>query len=129
MNIRYFGLHRLSPFQVTIQVVESGEGRAFSLDGTRWTVQLLSQQALRQPLWGNIGPASAERRYFGFARWSPKGGIVRLPVDPSLGDQSRHPALEALLAPWTRCPPPLSPSPIRWSSGCSTGGMRGRWPC
>jgi len=105
MSVSYFALRRLSPFHGTIQVVEAGEGRAFSLDGIRWTVQLLSQQALRQPVWGNIGPASAERRYFNFASWSSKGGMVRRPVNPSLGDQSSHPALGALLVALDTMPP------------------------
>lgn len=97
MAVRHFALRRLSPFQGTLQVVEVPEGRAFSLDGIRWAVQLLSEQALRQPVWGNIGPASSERRYFGYGKWSKKAGLVRVPVNPSLGDPSRHPALGPLL--------------------------------
>ena len=94
----YFSLRRLSPFRGTIQVVELPDARAFSLDGTGWTIQLRSQKPIRETVWGNIGPANAEQRYFTYARWTGGGRLARVPIDPSLGDQSRHPALTPLLA-------------------------------
>ncbi len=93
----FFSLRRLSPFRGTIQVVELGDGRAFSLDGAGWTIQLLSQNPIRETVWGNIGPAHSERRYFTYARWTRADRLARVPIDPSLGDQSRHPALGPLL--------------------------------
>ncbi len=93
----YFSLRRLSPFRGTIQVVEVSEARAFSLDGLGWTIQLLSQRPIRETVWGNIGPVKSERRYFTFGRRSDEGKLVRVPIDPSLGDQSGHAALDPLL--------------------------------
>ena len=93
----FFSLRRLSPFRGTIQVVEVPDGRAFSLDGIGWTIQLLSQNPVRETVWGNIGPANSERRYFTYARWTGAGRLARVPVDPCLGDQSLHPALEPVL--------------------------------
>jgi len=95
---RFFGLRRLSPFRGTMQVVELADARAFSLDGIGWTIQLLSEDPVRETVWGNIGPASSERRYFTYARWAGAGKLARVPIDPSLGDQSRHPGLAPLLA-------------------------------
>ncbi len=93
----FFSLRRLSSFRGTIQVVELRDGRAFSLDGASWTIQLLSQSPIRETVWGNIGPAHSGRRYFTYARWTGVGRLARLPIAPSLGDQSRHPAVGPLL--------------------------------
>jgi len=95
---RFFSLRRLSPFRGTIQVVELPDARAFSLDGTGWTLQLRSQNPIRETVWGNIGPTHSERRYFSYAQWTGGGGLARVPIDPSLGDQSEHPALAPLVA-------------------------------
>ncbi len=105
----FFSLRRLSPFRGTIQVVELPDGRAFSLDGIGWTVQLLSKSPIRETVWGNIGPANSERRYFTYARWTGAGTMARMPIDPSLGDQSHHTALGPLLAALEN--PPTLPFP------------------
>lgn len=105
----FFSLRRLSPFRGTIQVVEVPDGRAFSLDGIDWTVQLLSKNPIRESVWGNIGPANSERRYFNYARWTGAGRLARMPIDPSLGDQSQHPALAPLFAALEN--PPTLPFP------------------
>ena len=94
---RYYGLRRVNPFLGTLQVVEVPEARALSPNGSRWQVELLSQAAVRQPLWADIGPASAERRFFTYGLWSRQTGMRRLPVNPMLGDQSIHPGLGPLL--------------------------------
>ncbi len=93
----FYSLRRLSPFRGTLQVVEVPEGRAFSSDGVGWTLQLLSRNPVRETVWGNIGPTESQRRYFSYARWSGEGKLTRVPIDPCLGDQSRHPALTPLL--------------------------------
>ncbi|MCU0936036.1 MAG: hypothetical protein MUF66_08175 [Gammaproteobacteria bacterium] len=95
---RYYGLRRVNPFLGVLQVAEVEGARALSPNGSRWQLELLSETAVRQPLWADIGPASAERRFFTFGLWSRTSGLRRLPVNPMLGDQSGHPALAALIA-------------------------------
>jgi hypothetical protein len=95
---RYYGLRRLNPFLGSLEVVAVPGARGISPNGSRWQVELLSETAVRQPLWADIGPASAERRFFTYGVWSAREGLKRLPVNPILGDQSGHPALESLLA-------------------------------
>lgn len=94
---RYFSLRRVNPFLGTLQVAAVEGARALSPNGSRWQVELLSQIAVRQPLWADIGPASAERRFFTYGVWGPETGLRRLPVNPMLGDQSGHPALAPLI--------------------------------
>lgn len=96
-NARYYALRRVNPFLGTLQVVEVAGARGISPNGARWQVELLSQTAVRQPLWADIGPASAERRFFTYAVWSRREGLRRLPVNPMLGDQSTHPGLAPLV--------------------------------
>lgn len=95
---RYYGLRRLNPFLGSLQVAEVPGARGISPDGSRWQIELLSETAVRQPLWADIGPASAERRFFTYGVWSARAGLKRLPVNPILGDPSGHPALASLLA-------------------------------
>jgi hypothetical protein len=86
-------------------VVEVTGARAISPNGERWQVELLSEAAVRQPLWADIGPASRERRFFTYGLWSRAAGLRRLPVNPMLGDQSGHPSLAPLITALQGCPP------------------------
>ncbi len=95
---RYYGLRRVNPFLGVLQVAEVDGARALSPNGSRWQLELLSETAVRQPLWADIGPASAERRFFTFGVWSRTSGLRRLPVNPMLGDQTGHPGLAPLVA-------------------------------
>jgi hypothetical protein len=94
---RYFSVRRPNPLRGPLQVVEVAEGRAFSADGAGWQVELRSARRLRQPPWGDIGPGRNEPLFFVYGRWSSRQGLTRVPVNPLLGDQSGHPALEPLL--------------------------------
>jgi len=107
---RYFGLRRVNPLLGPVLVVEVDGARALSPNGARWQVELLSQVAVRQPLWADIGPASAERRFFTYGVWGRDTGMRRLPVNPMLGDQSDHPALAPLADALERMPPLPFPS-------------------
>lgn len=95
--VRY-ALRRLSPFLGTAQVIEVTDARAVSYDGRVWQIQLLSPHAVAQAQWGNIGEAASARRLFVYGVWNREEGVRRVPVNPLLGDVSRHPALPAILA-------------------------------
>jgi hypothetical protein len=102
---RYFAVRRLEPFRGTLQLVEVHEARALSADGRQWQVELLTVNAHRQPVWGNIGPSSLERRFFTYGVWQEGAEVLRVPVNPVLGDQSGHPSLAPLLAALQSMPP------------------------
>ena len=44
MDVRYYSLRRLSPYQGTVQAVDCPGFRAMSADGVRWRVQFLNQR-------------------------------------------------------------------------------------
>ena len=102
---RYFARRRVNPLLGPLQVVEVEGARAISPNGARWQVELLSEAAVRQPLWADIGPACAERRFFTYGVWGLGTGMRRLPVNPMLGDQSSHPSLGPLLGALEAMPP------------------------
>ena len=94
---RYYGRRRISPFLGVVQVIELEEARAISVDGRRWQLQLLSLEALGTQVWGNIGPREVRRRWFIYGNCESADAIERIPVNPLVGDPSRHPALPGLL--------------------------------
>lgn len=94
---RYYGRRRISPFLGVVQVIELEEARAISVDGRRWQLQLLSQEALAEQVWGNIGPREFRRRWFVYGSCESADAIERIPVNPLVGDPSQHPALPGLL--------------------------------
>lgn len=100
-----YAVRRLAPFRGTLQVVQVTDARAYSADGRAWKVELLSREPVRLPPWGDVGPASAERRYFSYGIWSAAGGLERVPLNAILGDQSDHPALPVLLDALAAAPP------------------------
>ena len=94
---RYYGRRRISPFLGVVQVIEQEQARAISVDGRRWQLQLLSLEAMAARVWGNIGPREVRRRWFVYGSCESADTIERIPVNPLLGDPSRHPALQGLL--------------------------------
>ncbi len=94
---RYYGRRRISPFLGVVQVIELEEARAISVDGRRWQLQLFSQEALAEQVWGNIGPREVRRRWFVYGSCESADAIERVPVNPLVGDPSQHPALPGLL--------------------------------
>lgn len=95
---RYYGRRRVAPFLGVVQVIELEEARAISVDGRRWQLQLLSLEAIAEQVWGNLGPREIRRRWFVYGTCRSADAIERIPVNPLLGDPSRHPALPGLLA-------------------------------
>ena len=97
MPARFYSRRRVSPFLGVMQVIEVGDGRAISVDGRHWELQLLSQEPIPERVWGNIGPRPTRRRWFIYGRYSGPDAIRRLPVSREVRDPSRHPALAQLL--------------------------------
>jgi hypothetical protein len=94
---RYYGRRRIAPFMGVVQVIEQEEGRAISVDGRRWQLQLLSLEALAEQVWGNLGPRGVRRRWFIYGSCESADEIQRIPVNPLVVDPSQHPALPGLL--------------------------------
>jgi hypothetical protein len=97
VTVRYYSRRRVSPFLGVMQVIQVQDGRAVSVDGRRWELQLLSEEDIPEPVWGNIGPRPSRRRWFVYGRCSGPDDVRRLPVSRAIGDPDRHPALQPLL--------------------------------
>jgi hypothetical protein len=123
VSARFYSRRRVSPFLGVMQVIEVGDGRAISLDGRRWELQLLSLEALAERVWGNIGPRPARRRWFIYGRCTGPDDVRRLPVSREISDPFRHPALAKLLKALSnrpRLPFPLADRHEAWL--CSADG-------
>jgi hypothetical protein len=93
----FYSRRRVSPFLGSMQVIEVEDGRALSLDGRSWELQLLSLEAIPERVWANIGPRPTKRRWFIYGRCDEAGNVRRLPVSREIRDPSNYPALEQLL--------------------------------
>lgn len=97
MAARFYSRRRVSPFLGSMQVIEVEDGRALSLDGRSWELQLLSLEEVPERVWANIGPRQTKRRWFIYGRCDEAGDLRRLPVSREIRDPSNHPALAQLL--------------------------------
>lgn len=95
-SVRFYSRRRVSPFLGATQVIEVQDGRAISVDGRHWELQLLSLEEIPERVWGNIGPRPTGRRWFVYGKCSHPDDVRRLPVSREISDPSRHPALEQL---------------------------------
>lgn len=86
---RRYALRRLNPFLGVTQVVDSANGRALSVDGVNWEIQLITSQP---PGWGVLNRGRGENVFFRFGVWSRADGLARFPparnVDPNAAEKS-----------------------------------------
>ncbi|WP_139042052.1 hypothetical protein [endosymbiont of Riftia pachyptila] len=88
-------LRRLNPFNGTLQVFESDHARAFSADGRRWEIQVLSHQP--QGLWANT--PLGDKAFFRFGIWSAAKGLKQVPINPLFDIQQMIDAAAQLIEP------------------------------
>ncbi|KAA6185988.1 hypothetical protein F2Q65_06360 [Thiohalocapsa marina] len=112
---RHYSLRRVNPFLGTVAVVRTPGGRALSLDGCTWQLQV----AARPPrgLWSGGGHAE-ELRFFRFGFWSVADGVTRVPLNPVLDVglmlQECDQLVAELAAVAQRLPFPLAPELELW---------------
>ncbi len=76
-----YGLRRANPFLGVVAVVKTETGRALSLDGVHWQVQILAHPP--RGLWAG-GGESDQLQYFRFGVWTQAQGLARVPLNPIL---------------------------------------------
>ena len=85
---RRHALRRLDPFLGVTQVVEGAAGRALSVDGVNWEIQL---RATLPAGWGVLNRGRGENVFFRFGVWSREEGLARFPparnVDPNAAER------------------------------------------
>jgi len=77
--LRSYARRRLNPYRGVEQIIESDSGRALSVDGRNWELQLLAR---RPAGWGSLnrqGPLAYAR----YAVWSKTEGLARFPYFPA----------------------------------------------
>lgn len=74
-------LRRVNPFLGVVAVVRTPGGRALSLDGRHWQIQVLAHPP--RGLWSRGGHEEG-LKYFRFGAWSEAEGSSRVPLNPIL---------------------------------------------
>jgi len=87
-----YSLRRANPFLGLVAVVRVPGGRALSLDGRHWQLQVAAHAP--RGLW-SAGGETDELRYFRFGLWSETEGTTRVPLNPILDiglmlEESQH---------------------------------------
>jgi hypothetical protein len=77
--LRRYARRRLNPYRGVEQVIESDSGRALSVDGRNWELQLLAR---RPAGWGSLNRQGA-LDYARYAVWSRTEGLARFPYFPA----------------------------------------------
>lgn len=105
---RCFTLRRVNPFRGVVAVVKTPAGRALSVDGVHWQIQVLAHPP--RGLWAKDGEQDV-LRYFRFGIWSEQDGMSRVPLNPIL-DTGRMLTNSRQLASQVRAAAPQLPFPL-----------------
>jgi hypothetical protein len=112
---RRFCLRRVNPFLGLVAVVRSDAGRALSMDGRHWQIQVLANPP--RGLWSGNGYQD-EMRYIRFGIWSEADGLGRVPLNPILDVGPMLAVTEELVeevrAAIPKLPFPLAPEIELW---------------
>lgn len=88
-----YAVKRLSPFLGVIEILETENGRAISLDGVSWQIQVAANRP--RDLWDS-GEFEG-RQFFRFGVWTVEEGLMRAPVNPILDIGAMLSACDKLL--------------------------------
>lgn len=114
-TVECYSLRRVNPFRGVVAVVKTGSGRAFSVDGVHWQIQVLAQSP--RGLWANT-EYEETFQYFRFGLWDAAQGLTRVPLNPLLDVGRMVAAADELtrLLPeqGTSLPFPLAPERELW---------------
>lgn len=113
--MRRHALRRLNPFLGVTQVVETETGRALSVDGVNWEIQL---RATLPAGWGVLNRGRGENAFFRFGVWSREEGLARFPparnVDPNMAERDAAAQLATVQAALPALPFSLSDTLECW---------------
>ncbi len=80
-RVECYSLRRVNPFRGVVAVVKTAGGRAFSIDGLHWQIQVLAHPP--RGLWANT-EYEERLQYFRFGVWDARQGLTRVPLNPLL---------------------------------------------
>ena len=90
-----YGIRRLNPFLGVVQVAETDDARALSVDGVNWQLQVLAERP--EHIWATPNRGKPRRQFFRFGMWQPDAGMTRVPVNPVLDFGAMLTAADALV--------------------------------
>ncbi|BAN69728.1 hypothetical protein [endosymbiont of unidentified scaly snail isolate Monju] len=93
--MRRYALRQLNPFDGVLQVVESGQARAFTANGVLWRMQV---QAERPEHTWRSDDHRPVRQYFSWGLWSAERGMQRVTANPILDIGAMQQAADDLAA-------------------------------
>lgn len=94
-TLHCYAVRQLNPFRGVVQIAATAGGRAISLDGCHWEIQIKAPRP--DDLWG--APATGEpiTQYLRFGIWSNAIGMRRIPAHPLLDLTAMISEAEALI--------------------------------
>lgn len=108
-----FCLRRVNPFLGVVAVVRTADGRALSVDGRHWQIQVLAAAGS-----GTRGGEREGARYYRFGYWSAADGLERVPLNPMLDARRMvacaHRTIEQVRAHADLLPFPLAGELEQW---------------
>lgn len=93
--MRIYATRQLNPFSGVLQVVETGQARAFSANGVLWRIQVLADRP--EHTWRSADQGVVQQQFFNWGLWSPGEGMQQVSANPLLDIGAMQQASEELL--------------------------------
>ena len=93
-EVTSYAIRRLNPFLGVIEIVETRNARALSIDGVSWQLQVLAERP--EHTWGSLNQRTSVKQFFRFGSWHPNEGMSGVPVNPVLDVGAMLEAAESL---------------------------------
>ncbi|WP_455220665.1 hypothetical protein [Kaarinaea lacus] len=91
----FYSVRLLNPFRGVLLIVRIDSGRALSLDGINWRLQIRTD--LKSIPWSLVDPNNVVNTYALYGIWSEKQGLTRLPLKPGINPVAAQQAAGELL--------------------------------
>jgi hypothetical protein len=72
-----YAVRRVNPFVGALHILETPQGRALTVNGVVWELELLTTAASRE--WGALNRTSSETMHCRYGLWSEADGVIRYP--------------------------------------------------
>lgn len=80
LDVEYFSVRRLSPFQGIMHITQTPQTRALSIDGINWQLQI--RHSMPRPQRGSLDSIGLTERYLRYGVWTKRDGLSQLSIPP-----------------------------------------------
>ena len=95
-RVRSYAIRRLNPFLGVLQILETRDGRAVTVNGVVWQLELGAVTASSE--WGSLNRNNSKSVYYRYGMWSQAEGVVSYPLPPQFDSESMRLQAEVLIA-------------------------------